>query len=121
MLNKHESSIFCGTKYIVPNTMDINNEQHNPDYKYTNPETGVLRNKFNITNRTKLNNIEYNITGILIAQLKLEPIIISNVKDIQKMHKMLFEKIYEWAGELREIKMWQNSQVRAQLPSLSDL
>ena len=66
--------------------------------------SSVLINKFGIKDGTQLNDIEREITGGLIAKA-LYDISFTDVDfDFYKrLHKYVFEDIYEWAGQLRTV------------------
>ena len=72
------------------------------DYSY--PDSGVLRNKFDVEDQKKLNEIEEEFVTLRSFELSEEiidpPFSIDTIKYI---HKKLFGDIYEWAGEFRNI------------------
>ena len=74
-----------------------------PDYTYTDPETGVLRNLANITDPDTLIIIESGAVTKRIADLQANPIKIKNPSTLLNIHKYLFQDIYLWAGKLRMI------------------
>jgi cell filamentation protein len=75
------------------------------DYKYTDKETGVLRNLFGIKNITDLQEIEQRITTNKVRIIKRNPFLIEDMSSIQRIHHFLFEEIYSWAGQLREVEI----------------
>ncbi|MBU9721657.1 hypothetical protein [Bacillus alkalicola] len=86
-----------------------------PDYLYVDPDSGVLRNEFNIKSAQELQTKEYRIVTKKLLDLFENPIHVYSMKDIQKIHQFLFEEIYHWAGEnfvkliyqKMEIRLWQ--------------
>lgn len=85
--------------------MPDNNYSYAPeqDDVYCYPGTKVLKNRFNIQNAEKLKEIEREITGLKIIQLRENPIQGSfDIVHLQSIHQFIFEDVYEWAGKLRE-------------------
>jgi len=76
-----------------------------PDYTYTDPETGVLRNLANITDSDTLIIIESGAVTKRIADLQANPIKIKNSSTLLDIHKYLFQDIYLWAGKLRTVEI----------------
>lgn len=73
---------------------------------YIYDDIPVLKNKFNIKDKEKLNKIEYNITASKLLNID---ILLKNKIDteyIKKIHKHIFEDIYEWAGEYRKVDIY---------------
>lgn len=62
-------------------------------------KNNVLKNKFNITNQNELDNKEQEI-----VKNKLKNINITNFnkEDFIKLHKFLYEDLYDFAGKLRD-------------------
>lgn len=78
-------------------------EYERDDY-YCYPDSPVLKNELGIKDEEKLARAEREITSLKIAKLDSEPL--DGVLDfdyIKRIHKYLFEGIYEWAGETRQI------------------
>lgn len=85
--------------------MPENNYRYAPDQDdvYCYPGTKVLKNRFHIKNAEKLEEIEREITGLKIIQLRENPIPGSfDISHLQSIHRFIFEDIFEWAGTLRE-------------------
>lgn len=71
--------------------------------KYCYPGTDVLINKFDEKDPDKLDNLEIIYTTRRIYQLYENPIHGSfGLKHLQKIHKFIFQDIFDFAGELRE-------------------
>jgi len=70
---------------------------------YCYPDSNVLINKFGIKDNDKLEEIEGAITLAKNAGYKKNPIKGNfNFEHFCKIHKFLFEEIYEWAGKGRK-------------------
>ncbi len=81
------------------------------DEKYCYPSSKVLINKLNITNSSDLSVAEREITSVKLAYAKQNCIEGTfDLKHLQKIHKFLFEDIYSWAGELREVNIAKGNQ-----------
>ncbi|GGN57284.1 Fic/DOC family protein [Oceanobacillus indicireducens] len=76
-----------------------------PDDLYVYPDSGVLRNKFNIKSAQELQAKEYRIVTNKLLDLFENPIHVYSLGDIQKIHQFLFEEIYHWAGEFRQVNI----------------
>ena len=84
----------------------------NNDYKYidneclyTDKATGVLLNKEGITDYKELVVFESFKVADKTEQLKAKPIKIKFANDLLKIHKFLFQDVYDWAGELRKVEI----------------
>lgn len=77
-------------------------EYKRDDY-YCYPDSSVLRNELGIKDEKELAEAEREITSLRIAKLDSEPLEGELDFDyIKRIHKYLFEGIYEWAGETRQ-------------------
>ena len=69
----------------------------------------VLQNKLNITNQIELNKIEEKISKEKALKLfdsgKIDKIKAGTVKGLQQIHKFLFEDIYDFAGQIRDVNI----------------
>lgn len=78
------------------------------DNIYCYPGTDVLKNKFDIRDKTKLDAVERDLTALRIKELVINTNIINysfDLKHLQKLHKYIFQDVYEWAGSLRTIRI----------------
>jgi len=82
------------------------NEDNWNDYFY--PGTTVLKNKFGITDETELTLVEANLVSNRIFEILYNPIKIQNLTDLRRVHKHLFQDIYDWAGQERTVNMQKN-------------
>ena len=78
---------------------------------YLYPDIDVLRNKLNIKNQKKLDALESDDVPLKIIQLRKQGLVITSVFDIQKIHKSLFNSIFDWAGEFRIITMYKREPI----------
>ena len=76
-----------------------------PDYTYTDPETGVLKNLVNATDDATMLLVESGMVANRIAELQTNPIKIQNSSTLLDIHKHLFQDIYRWAGEIRTVEI----------------
>lgn len=76
-----------------------------PDYIYTDPQTGVLRNILNITDNEVLQFVEAGFTARRIQEQWVDPIMISSSETLFEIHHHLFQDIYEWAGQKRKVEI----------------
>ena len=72
---------------------------------YVYEETNVLKNISNIKDQTKLDDYETTMVNLGIIKLLKSEFKINKVEDIFIIHKVLFENVYEWAGEKRIINI----------------
>ena len=76
-----------------------------PDFIYTNPNTGVLRNLLDIDDHNALVFAETAATTKRVSELSEAPINISDSSALFAIHKHLFQDIYEWAGKRRTVEI----------------
>ena len=76
-----------------------------PDYIYTDPKTGVLRNLGNIADQDALIFAETGATVKRVNELKANPIPVENSNSLFAVHLHLFQDIYEWAGKRRTVEI----------------
>ncbi|GHV15569.1 hypothetical protein FACS1894219_12520 [Clostridia bacterium] len=68
------------------------------------PNTTVLINKFGITDENELRCAEHEITQEANATWERKPLISTfDFKHYKSIHKFLFEELYEWAGQIRDV------------------
>ena len=70
--------------------MRNNYEYIDPDYTYTDPKTGVLRNLANIDSPDELLFFESTAVVKRLKELEVKPIIIQNAKTLLRIHQYLF-------------------------------
>lgn len=85
--------------------MNSSHGYDDPDCKYTDRATGVLKNILGITDKAGLQLFESYETAKNMELLIKQSPKIASMKDILKIHKLLFGTTYEWAGQLREVEI----------------
>ena len=76
-----------------------------PDYTYTDPKTGVLRNLADITDQDVLLFVESGAVTKRIQELYENPIKIKGIESLFAIHRHLFQDIYSWAGKKRNVEI----------------
>ena len=76
-----------------------------PNFVYTYPDTGVLRNLPGIKNAEDLIFFESAAVSKRIKELNEHPIKIKGIKSLFEIHKHLFQDVYEWAGQRRKVEI----------------
>ena len=93
-------------------------ERNNTSNKdpYLNEETGVLKNKLNCYDYHKLKDLERAFTLFQLVTVENLSTEKCSPELLKKVHKYIFEDIYEWAGEYRKVPLYKIERV---LPGLS--
>lgn len=82
-------------------SVPLSYEYERDDY-YCYPDSPVLKNELGIKDEKELDAAEREITSLKIAKLNDEPLEGElNFDYVKRIHKYLFDGIYEWAGEVR--------------------
>lgn len=76
-----------------------------PDYTYTDPKTGLLRNLQDITDPEVLLFVESGAVTKRLQELYENPIKIKGIDSLFAIHKHLFHDIYTWAGKKRIVEI----------------
>ena len=76
-----------------------------PDYTYTDPKTGLLRNLQDITDPEVLLFVESGAVTKRLHELNENPITIKGIDSLFAIHKHLFQDIYTWAGKKRIVEI----------------
>jgi cell filamentation protein len=76
-----------------------------PDFTYTDLNTGLLRNLLDITDPDVLLFVESGAVTKRIQELYENPIIIKGVDSLFQIHQHLFQDIYNWAGKKRTVEI----------------
>ena len=76
-----------------------------PDYTYTDPQTGILRNLADVTDEKVLLFIESGAVSKRVQELYIKPIRIKDAGTLLDIHKYLFKDIYAWAGKTRIVEI----------------
>jgi cell filamentation protein len=73
---------------------------------YLDPQSGVLRNKFGITDQVSLDRAEANVVAVRSILLQGNPLKGDfDSPHLKRIHQYLFQDVYEWAGQFRTIGM----------------
>lgn len=79
-----------------------------PDYTYTDPKTGILRNLQDITASDVLLFVESVAVTKRLQELYENPIKIKGIDSLFAIHNHLFQDIYIWAGKKRIVEISKN-------------
>ena len=83
-------------------SVPLSYEYERDDY-YCYPDSSVLKNELGIKDEKGLDAAEREITSLKIAKLNNEPLDGElDFNYVKRIHKYLFDGIYEWAGEIRQ-------------------
>jgi len=74
------------------------------DRVYCYPDSEVLMNKLGIRDMNKLHSFERRLTMLRLSELLDKPIVGQfNLEHLQRIHKYIFQDVYEWAGQIRTV------------------
>ncbi|MDR1096032.1 MAG: Fic family protein [Spirochaetaceae bacterium] len=76
-----------------------------PDYTYSYPQTGILRNKENIERGDLLLAFESFKCSQRLEELRKKPVRVKNSASLLDIHKYLFQDVYTWAGQKRTVEI----------------
>lgn len=81
-----------------------------PDDPYTDPATGVLRNRLGLTTAEALARAEREITHAALVLLREAPVRGSyDLPHLCDIHRRIFGDIYDWAGQIRTVAISKGS------------
>jgi len=81
-----------------------------PDDPYTDPVTGVLRNKLGLSTATELEAAEREITHAALILLRETPVRATyDLPHLCAVHRRIFGDIYDWAGQVRSVAIAKGS------------
>ncbi|MDT4853357.1 putative adenosine monophosphate-protein transferase fic [compost metagenome] len=69
---------------------------------YCYPGTSVLRNRLGLTSDEALNEAERTFSAIAASEIEFIPPPY-DLASLKRIHRQLFQDIYDWAGELRTV------------------
>lgn len=73
---------------------------------YTDPQSGVLRNRFGLVDQESLDRAEANSVSVRSILLQLNPLMGNfDSEHLRAIHQYLFQDVYEWAGQFRTIPL----------------
>jgi len=76
-----------------------------PDFTYTDPKTGLLRNLQDITDPDVLHFVESSAVTKRLQEFYETPIRIKGIDSLFEIHRHLFQDIYVWAGKKRTVEI----------------
>lgn len=76
-----------------------------PDYTYTDPKAGLLRNLQDIKDPDVLVFVESGAVTKRLQELYENPVKIKGIDCLFEIHKHLFQDIYVWAGKKRTVEI----------------
>jgi cell filamentation protein len=76
-----------------------------PDFTYTDLQTGLLRNLLDIADPDVLLFVESGAVTKRLQELYENPINIKGVDSLFQIHQYLFQDIYSWAGKKRTVEI----------------
>ncbi|MBU1143778.1 MAG: Fic family protein [Firmicutes bacterium] len=78
---------------------------------YIYQDSDVLINKANIRDKNKLDEFENRMTNLALISLIKDSFEIHTSKDVFKIHKVLFQNVYDWAGNPRDIDIYKEEPI----------
>lgn len=73
---------------------------------YLDPQSGILLNKFGLTDQASLDRAEANVVAMRSILLQGNPLKGNfDFQHLKQIHQYLFQDVYEWAGRVRKIGM----------------
>ncbi len=73
---------------------------------YVYDGTNILINKFNIKDEKVLDKAESDFASLAINSLRKSDFSFDSIWDCLTIHKLLFSKVYDWAGQIRTIDIY---------------
>jgi cell filamentation protein len=91
--------------------MDGYRYEYEWDSSYCYPNSFVLVNKMGIKDAKALSTAEREITSTRLTQLEVKPVKGNfDLQHLQKIHHLLFQDVYSWAGALRTVNIAKGNQ-----------
>lgn len=78
---------------------------------YIYQDSNVLINKANIRDKNKLDEFENRMTNLGLISLIKDSFKIDTSKVVFEIHKTLFENVYDWAGDPRNIDIYKEEPI----------
>lgn len=77
---------------------------------YLDPSTGVLRNKFGVTDAELLRQIAADISAARLDELAARPLPgLYDLDHLRAFHRAIFGDVFAWAGEIRTIQIFKET------------
>lgn len=70
---------------------------------YLYPGLDIMRNKLNIRQQQRLEQAAYEMTALRAATIELGPLV-RGLPHLRTIHRQLYQDIFDWAGQLRDIR-----------------
>jgi len=80
-------------------------EYVDPDYAYTGPDTGVLKNLADIADPDALLFFESAAVVKRTGELESQAFVIRDAGALLDIHRYLFQDVYRWAGQKRTVEI----------------
>ncbi|AAF84466.1 cell filamentation protein Fic [Xylella fastidiosa] len=82
---------------------------------YLDSETGVLRNLLGISDQGWLDKIESTLSFLRTSELRERPVKGKfDLAHLQEIHNRLFQDVYDWAGQIRQVEISKGNTMFAQ-------
>lgn len=65
-----------------------------------------MRNRLNIRQQQRLEQAAYEMTALRAATIELGPLV-RGLPHLRTIHRQLYQDIFDWAGQLREVDIYQ--------------
>lgn len=82
---------------------------------YLYPGLNVMRNRLGIHQAQRLAQAAYEMTALRAATIELGPLV-RGLPHLCAIHRQLYQDIFDWAGQLREVDIYQGDTRFATLP-----
>lgn len=73
---------------------------------YLYPGLDIMRNRLNIRQQQRLEQVAYEMTALRAATIELGPLV-RGLPHLRTIHRQLYQDIFDWAGQLREVDIYQ--------------
>lgn len=73
---------------------------------YLYPGLDIMRNRLNIHQQQRLEQAAYEMTALRAATIELGPLV-RGLPHLRTIHRQLYQDIFDWAGQLREVDIYQ--------------
>lgn len=82
---------------------------------YLYPGLDIMRNRLNIRQQQRLEQAAYEMTALRAATIELGPLV-RGLPHLRTLHRQLYQDIFDWAGQLREVDIYQGDTPFCHLP-----
>ena len=81
---------------------------------YLYPGLDIMRNRLNIRQQQRLEQAAYEMTALRAATIELGPLV-RGLPHLRTIHRQLYQDIFDWAGQLREVDILSPSRFKNSL------